>query len=266
MISDELLSKEWCDLVFEGRNKAYGAYELRRRAGERYARALLWLSGVLLLCLSVHVGLLLYVYYGVVKDAEADLRKFRAMDKLEKREERELRAVSIGRRPVPHRSPDVVEEAPVIVDGPAVMAEIGLEGPEDIPVSEEFFRTSDADTLHNSMQTELPVEGVQLTPTEVVEEMPLFPGGIRAMMDYLEEHVSYPARMIRNKVEGEVEVTFLVDAEGAIVEPHVTKPLHHDLDEIALAAVRGMPRWTPGKRGGRVALVQVTLPIRFALK
>ena len=95
------------------------------------------------------------------------------------------------------------------------------------------------------------------------EEMPVFPGGNTAMLTFLGRKLNYPAAALDHQVSGKVHVTFNVDAEGHLHNPHVVRGLGFGLDEEALRLVRIMPWWTPGKINGQPVWVSVTLPIGF---
>ena len=95
------------------------------------------------------------------------------------------------------------------------------------------------------------------------EEMPAFPGGNTAMLTFLGRKLNYPAAALDHQVSGKVHVTFTVDAEGHLHNPHVVRGLGFGLDEEALRLVRIMPWWTPGKINGQPVWVSVTLPIGF---
>ena len=85
---------------------------------------------------------------------------------------------------------EVKTGAPVIVDEAVTSSPIGIDGPDDSKITPNDDLT-DQDVHHNAGQTDLPVEGPQLTATQVVEEMPQFPGGLIALSQYLDEHIVF---------------------------------------------------------------------------
>lgn len=97
----------------------------------------------------------------------------------------------------------------------------------------------------------------------VADEMPDFPGGPAAMLAFLKRKLNYPAQALDQQLSGKVHVTFVVDPEGHLHDPHVVRGLGAGLDEEALRLVRIMPWWTPGRVQGRPVWVRVTLPIGF---
>lgn len=264
MRTSDLLSEEWCNLVFEGRNKHYGAYVLRRDAGRRYARAAGITLGLLAALLLVPLGLGLYVRHTLLQAVE-ELEVVAKLKPMKPKDGHEIKAVSAGRRALPAMRPGASQAPPEIVDGLVSPRPVGIDGPVEFKEDDELFVMADADSLHNADRTDLPVEGAQLTPTEVVEQMPEFPGGIGGLMKWLDKHLIYPRSCMDAKIEGDVEVTFLVDATGTVLEPSVSKPSHTELDRAALFAVSRMPQWKPGRSGGKVTVVRVTIPIHFQL-
>lgn len=101
---------------------------------------------------------------------------------------------------------------------------------------------------------------------DVVEQMPEYPGGIKALLDYLCQNVKYPADAEKQKVEGRVIATFVVETDGTINNVEVVKPVFPSLDAEAIRVLQGMPKWTPGKQSGKEVRVKYTVPINFNLK
>ena len=101
---------------------------------------------------------------------------------------------------------------------------------------------------------------------QVVEQMPEFPGGMEALMKYLQKNIKYPSRAQDNNVQGRVMVTFVVNKDGSIVDPEVIKAVDKDLDNEALRVVKGMPKWNPGKQRGKPVRVKYTVPVTFRLQ
>jgi protein TonB len=97
----------------------------------------------------------------------------------------------------------------------------------------------------------------------VADEMPQFPGGSAAMLKFMGSRLNYPTAALDRNVSGKVYVTFTVDPEGRLHDPHVVRGLGSGLDEEALRLVRLMPWWNPGKLKGQPVWVALTLPITF---
>ena len=264
MRRNELLSREWCDLIFEGRNKEYGAYRLRKEAGKRYRRAMFVVLVVLLLLLSIPLAMGLYVKYTLANALE-EVEGLVKMSPHELKQSPEFRRVSAGRRAVPMMKPGASMQKPELVDAIVPPKVLGVDGP--VELTEEDFEQllMDVDTLHNMAEVDRPVEGAQLVPTEKVEEIPHFPGGEGALMKWLDQHVIYPHSCIQRQIQGDVEVSFIVDVSGQVIDPEVTTSAHPDLDKAALIAVKRMPRWKPGTVNGKPTPVRITVPIHFEI-
>ena len=102
----------------------------------------------------------------------------------------------------------------------------------------------------------------------VVDQRPEYPGGEAALMEYLRSNLQYPENCKKNKVQGRVLISFVVNKDGSIVEPAVVKsagPAGVELDVEALRVISGMPAWTPGMQNGEAVRVQYTIPVAFQL-
>ena len=101
---------------------------------------------------------------------------------------------------------------------------------------------------------------------DVVEEMPEFPGGPKALMDYLMENVKYPKTAFDADIQGRVIAQFVVDKEGTVRDAHVVKSVDPALDAEALRVINNMPKWKPGRQNGKVVNVKYTIPVNFQLQ
>lgn len=263
---NELLSEKWCNLVFEGRNRDYGAYRLRAEAGLRYCRALV---GVALLVgvFLIFVGYRVAVDYLLLKSLDGEMPMAR-MKPLKPEEGHELKAIAAGRsKSLPTAGPDASTAVPEIAETAPLSLEFGIEGPKVIDTEEQtLVRLPDDSLRHNEDREDLPEEGDPLTPVQVVEEMPQYPGGLKALMAFLDANILYPPACQKAGLEGVMEVAFYVDEHGRVLDPQVSKSLNAAFDRAALEAVRKMPAWKPGKRGGRATIVRVRIPVRFQLQ
>jgi len=95
------------------------------------------------------------------------------------------------------------------------------------------------------------------------EQLPAFPGGEAALLKFLGAKLHYPAAALDRHLSGKVHITFIVDAQGHLHDPHVVRGLGFGLDEEAVRLVRLMPWWTPGTINGQPVWVSVTMPIVF---
>lgn len=259
------MSQEWCDLVFEGRNKEYGAYILRKQMGRRYY----WVGvimGSLFLLLATLAGIFGFFLHRAIQRTEVELQQVVKLKPLEAEKGFTIKRLSAGRAASQKKTtPGASEAVPEVVDRATVTAPIGIDGPE-----EETILTPDqlidVDVHHNADRPDLPIEGPQLTATEIVEEMPMFPGGLHALMKFLDENVVYSNAAQRRRVEGEVRVNFVVNTDGSITDIEVEKALDSSIDRAVVNAIRRMPKWQPGRSGGLPTPVKITLPVQFHLK
>ena len=101
---------------------------------------------------------------------------------------------------------------------------------------------------------------------DVVDQMPEFPGGPSALMEFLGKTIRYPKEAFMNNIQGRVIVNFTVTKDGTISDTKVVRPIDPQLDEEALRVVNSMPNWTPGKLMGEPVAVKYTIPITFKLE
>ena len=98
-----------------------------------------------------------------------------------------------------------------------------------------------------------------------VEQMPEYPGGMPAMIEFLQTNIKYPEDAVKQKVEGRVMVQFVVETDGSISDVHVAKQVFPSLDAEAIRVVQVMPKWVPGRENGKVVRVKYNLPIVFRM-
>ena len=110
------------------------------------------------------------------------------------------------------------------------------------------------------------VSSTNNNPFDVVEEMPQFPGGAAALMQYLSKNIRYPEEAHKNNIQGRVIVNFIVETDGSITEAKVTRSIHPLLDAEALRVINAMPKWNPGMQGGKPVRVKYTVPVTFKLQ
>lgn len=122
---------------------------------------------------------------------------------------------------------------------------------------------------------ELRTEGSSVDETEslsdeekvfdVVEQMPEFPGGMKALMKWISENIHYPETAERDGIQGRVVCSFVVERDGSVSGIKVVRPLDPSLDAESVRVLSQMPRWTPGKQNGKAVRVKYTMPITFKL-
>lgn len=98
------------------------------------------------------------------------------------------------------------------------------------------------------------------------EQMPYFRGGERALMEYLQSHIKYPPEAVKDSIQGRVVVQLLIERNGAVSEVKVVRPVHELLDNEAVRVCKSLPKFYPGRVGGKAAAMWLTLPITFKLE
>ena len=162
---------------------------------------------------------------------------------------------------------DVPPPPPAAVAPPPVVA-------PEIKVVENTVETKDIE-IKSSEETGEAVEAAPIDngPEEVeeeeifmrVEKAPAFPGGQKAMMEYLMKNIKYPAACQEAGIQGRVIVQFVVEKDGSIADVQVIKAVNPYLDKEAVRVVSTMPKWSPGKQRGKPVRVRFTLPVTFRL-
>ena len=101
---------------------------------------------------------------------------------------------------------------------------------------------------------------------DMVEVMPEFPGGVKALMSYLAKNIEYPKEAENAGMQGRVVVQFVVNTDGSIEDAKVVRAVDPLLDQEAIRVINTMPKWKPGMQGGKTVRVKYTVPIMFRLK
>jgi len=250
----------WEDVIFENRNKAYGAYVLRTM----YTKSVLKGLGLTI----VIVALLFY--------SPDIIAFFKGVEVVEKAPPRKLVYTELS-APPPIDKP---KPPPPQIQLPKLQKVIKFVPPkvvkeevvEEIPTIEEIKQHEVA-----AVEVEGPTEIVFEEPVEevvvedenkiftVVEQQPEFQGGYEAMMNFIKKNMRYPASARRMGVDGTVYVSFVVSKDGSISEVKQIRGISADCDKEAMRVVSMMPPWKPGKQNGKPVFVRFVLPIKFKL-
>jgi protein TonB len=99
-----------------------------------------------------------------------------------------------------------------------------------------------------------------------IERQPTFPGGKDKFNQFVADNQKYPAGARKNNIQGDVELSFLVNADGAVSDVRVAKSLAEDLDKEAVRILHASPKWIPAKKNGKVIDCAATVSISFKLK
>ena len=278
----DLSSNEWRDLVFEGKNKEFGAYVLRAQSDKRHNKAML------ITVIGVIVILILSFAYGKYNDYRMEqkekelqlLAEQQAMAALA--EEQEQPEEEEVQQRVEEQKPEVLPEEVLntmkateiaIADDNEVVEEIKSQ--DEIKESQtaigstNFDKGTDDINVVREYKDEVIVEEKKPEPEQVfvsVEQMPKFPGGDAELMKYIQEHLRYPTMAAENNIQGKVVVQFVVTKNGSVGEVKVIRSRDQDLDKEAVRVVKSLPNFIPGRMNGQPVNVWYTLPINFKLQ
>jgi protein TonB len=277
MAKIDLIDNSWSDLVFEGKNQAYGAYQLRRETGKRNVWSLLVMAGIALL-----IGAVVFIN-GVVQNAmkanvavEQDIELSALETKKEEAKVERKEMPQVEKIEVEKVKSSVKFTAPEIKKDDEVQPEEEIKSQEDLSKTNTAIGAFDVKGNDEAAGEVLKAKEVIAAPEppkeeetkvfDVVEQMPSFPGGPSALFEFLSKNIKYPAVAEENGVQGRVIVTFVVERDGSITDVRVVKSVDPSLDKEAQRVVKSMPRWIPGKQNGSAVRVKYTVPVTFRLQ
>lgn len=279
----DLSSKEWTDLIFEGKNKEFGAYTLRSQSDRRHNRAMI----------LVIIGLVLVLIGGYFWGMYNDYRREQKELELQAQLEQQLAAMEEQVEEQPEEEVQQAVEEPVqeealpeeilntIKDTEIAIAEDN-EVTEDITSKDEVQEstaaagastfdqgTDDLNVVREHKEEIIVEEKKEPVKEEVftaVEQMPQFPGGDAELLKYIATHIKYPTMAAENNIQGRVVVKFVVKKDGQVGDVVVLRGRDPDLDKEAQRVVKTLPKFIPGKMNGQAVAVWYTLPINFKLQ
>jgi len=262
------------DIVFEGRNKAYGAYVLRRLYQRHVTRALIIATSVFALLVFFPL-IAQYLKEKMPKEPKKNLQENVLMD---------APPLDDTKPPPPPPPPEAPPPPPpkltTIKFTPPVVKKDEEVKKEEVPDQEELKDktvatvtvkgNTDAPDLSELSGTgdKVVEEVVEQKVYTYVEQMPQLPGGggNPAIVAAIQKAVKYPALALRNQVEGRIFVSFTVNPQGEVSDVKVVKGLGSGLDEETIRAVKTLPKFIPGKQNGRAVSVSFTVPITFKIQ
>jgi len=258
MAKEKIRVPAFDDIVFEKRNKEYGAYKLRKKYKRNVVIALI--IGILILSTAVITPYL----------------NAKALENRQKRAERQVEIQmenldqpneTVAPPPPPPPPPqDVVQQAkyvpPVVVDSVKPEENVQLMTADQAQIEVKNEEVEVVEEVKEEIQEEEP----EAEPFVVVEEMPMFPGGDAALLAYIGEHTQYPEVAKENNIQGRVIVRFCVTSKGGVDKVSILKGVDPELDKEAMRVVSTLPAFKPGKQGGKPVPVWYMVPITFTLK
>lgn len=274
MDNAQLANASLNDIVFEGRNKTYGAFELRRIYGRNVTRALI--IGAALLALLVFIP-------AIAKMLED--RKPKEVLNLKENVLMDAPPLDETKPPPPPPPPEAPPPPPpkltTVKFTPPVVKKDEEVKKEEVPDQEELKdktvatvsvkgNTDAPDLSDLSGEGTKPVEEVVETNKvyTYVEQMPALPGGggMGAIVSAIQKNVRYPAVDLRNQVEGRVFASFTVDENGDISDVKIVKGLSGTIDAETIRSIKALPKFIPGKQNGRSVKVSFTVPVTYKIQ
>ena len=282
MAKIDLYDPKWVEMVFAGKNKEYGAYQLRKGTSGRNIKALL----ILVIAAALVGG---FLAWKVIEQKQAEEQQaymeameFAKLQQQAKKEEKKKEPVKPKIEPkkeIPVARETQKFTAPVIKKDELVKEENQVKQmdklDEKVAVGTEN-KEGTKDRLAEAVRSDIAVAAPPPPPApkpevsnkvfDVVEEMPHFPGGPAALQAFLSSNTKYPVVAQENGVQGRVIVSFVVERDGSITDVKVVRSVDPSLDREATRVVKSMPRWSPGKQNGSAVRVKYTVPVVFRLQ
>ena len=257
------------DIVFEHRNKAYGAYELRTGYTANLNRAF-WIGiGCFMLMLLTN-----FIF---ARQKDKNLAETGIIIDLQKIPDEKVPEIEKPKEIEPPKEVEQVKTIAYLV--PEVVEETQNETPPPTQDAIEVAVISDktqegrvSESISESPPVEAPsaaVKAVEIVennlPFTSVEENPSFMGGVKEMYKFLAQNLKYPSAAQRANIQGKVFLKFIVEKDGSITGVETMKGIGFGCDEEAARVVKLMPKWIAGRQNGRNVRVIFTIPVFFKL-
>ena len=283
MAKIDLYDPKWVDMVFAGKNKEYGAYQLRKGTSGRNIKSLL----ILVIAAALVGG---FLAWKVIKQKQAEeqqaymeameLAKLQKQAEKEKKKPEKVQPKVEMKKEIPVARETQKFTAPVIKKDELVKEENQVKQMDQLDAKvavgtkdEEGVKDRNIEAVRSDIAVATPPPPPPAPKPEVsnkvfdvVEEMPSFPGGQGALMSFLNSNIKYPVVAQENGVQGRVIVGFVVERDGSITDVKVMRSVDPSLDREAQRVVKAMPRWKPGKQNGSAVRVKYTVPVVFRLQ
>mgnify|MGYP000021108495 CR=1 FL=1 len=282
----DLASRDWCEMVFEGRNKEYGAYRHRANKGKFQLRAII----IVILMIAAIVAFIfaksaVEAAINKGKDIEIEttvelqeLKKDEPKKEEKKREEPKLEYEKPLEKVAVKSS--IQFTVPKIVDDAHVDHSKELKTQDELTKSKFAIASQDyinetggtginIDDLKENQQaggTSVPPKEPEVVDNAIVEVPATYPGGEAALLSFVSKNLVYPAIAQEQELQGTVILRFKVDVDGSVSAVKIEKSLSRECDEAAADVVRKLKRFVPAKQQGHPVPVWFRLPIRFRIQ
>jgi protein TonB len=256
----DILKNQWLDIVFEGRNKVYGAYELRKSNRKTTIKALI--IGAIFFSIALAAPLIIDLLpQGAEDDMDRDIKITAIKLPPKKKEEPKLNI------PPPPPPPPKVDQVKFVKPVVAKAEDVTEEPPKIIEMKEKKIG---AETIKGDPDAVLTVAPVGPGPTKIVEEdnqiyntagievKPEFPGGMAKFYKYVGDNYRAPDE---EGLKGKIYVTFVVEKDGSLTDIKVLRDIGYGTGKEAIRVLDRSPRWNPGVQNGKPVRVLYSLPI-----
>jgi periplasmic protein TonB len=268
--------RDMLDIIFSTRNKAYGAYQLRRDYPSYVGKAML--VGLLLIAFFYAIPALLSAVKGVLENNKPIevVAEMGPPPDIDPNLPPPPPPPPVETPPPPTRTtqkfvPPVVKQDKEIVEEPPQKSLDELKETDKDIGKEDKEGKDDAPPALEDNPTDKIVEAkeapkVDNTVYEFVEKMPSFPGGEAELQRYLVSNIKFPQFALESSIQGRVFVTFVVERDGSITDVKCIKDIGGGCGKEAERVVRTMPKWVIGEQNGSPVRVKFTIPVSFTLK
>ena len=261
---NKILKSDYLDILFEGRNKNYGGYELRKNYPKRVARSLMVLAGI---------GIATAAYAVILNMKPKEDKKVAMMKEVTLAEPPPIDPKKPPPPPPPEPPPPV--KPTVKFTPPVIKKDEEVKEEEKPPEIKELENKSagiktqegDPNGIDPGIVDPGPGTGaVEAPPPQIFTYVEQMPEPSVNVPDFLQKNLRYPDLAKENNIQGRVTLRFVVDEEGNVSDVNVVKGIGGGCDEEAKRVVMKMPKWKPGKQNGKAVKVYYTLPISFRLE
>lgn len=259
-----LNSPEWCEIIFEGRKNNLNAYEMRRGSSKRHILAFIIVIGTIAL-LTLTPLIIKTIESNYFRDEMVDVAILSNIKFEGDKDDYNLDASSTPPPLVPStdlsKKPKLMPRSDEIeiVDSKSIAVN-SIVQPDKIDISDTTTQKEIADITDEFSET----YKVEDTYTKV-DEMPSYRGGEDGLRTYIASNLVYPYRAYSKQIQGSIICTFIIEKDGSVSNIKVTQKGDSLLNAEAIRALSLMPKWKPGRKGGRPVRVKYTLPIIFSL-
>jgi protein TonB len=267
----DLTSQRWLKLIFEDKNREYGAYVLREESSDRHLKSLLIVT-----VLGLALIYLPNVIKSVIPEKKIEITETSIVDlsALETEVPEEDQIKQLEAVPPPPLLKETIQfTPPVVTKDEEVSSDELMKTQQDLTESQADISIADVVGVKEGGIDIAELEGhkviIQDEKPEIfihVEEMPQFPGGDTELLKWLHNNLNYPLMAIEQGISGRVILRFVVKPDGSIDDIQIQKSLDPSCDNEAKRVVKKMPKWIPGKQNGNPVYVYFSLPIVFKLE